>query len=91
MRGAALPVALIVFGVAGLAWYYELFPDIDTLIALGLACGGAGHERRGVSVFALVPAMLIVIGVLMLVARSPQVPERSRRKEAGARKPAEPV
>jgi len=118
MRGAALPVALIVFGVAGLAWYYELFPDIDTLIALGLACGGAGilyfegiskasvvsgpaliaaggawalHEHRGVSVFALVPAMLVVVGVLMLVARSPQVPERSRRKEAGARKPAEPV
>jgi hypothetical protein len=118
MRGAALPVALIVFGVAGLAWYYDLFPDIDTLIALGLALGGAGilffeglckasvvsgpaliaagvawalHSDRGVSWLALVPAMFIVVGVLMLVARSPRVPERSRRRRAEGQAPVEPV
>jgi hypothetical protein len=117
MRGAALPVSLIVFGVAGLAWYYDLFPDIDTLIALGLALGGAGilffegvskasvvsgpaliaagaawalNSHRGASWFALVPAMFVVVGVLMLVARSPRVPERSRRRTAGARAPVDP-
>jgi hypothetical protein len=118
MRGAALPVALIVFGFAGLAWYYDLFPDIDTLISLGLACGGAGilyfeglskasvvsgpaliaagsawalHSHRGVSWLALVPAMFVVVGALMLVARSPRVPERSRRRGAGAQGPVQPV
>ena len=117
MRGAAFPIALIVFGVAGLVWYYDLFPDIDTLIALGLAAGGAGlllfeglskatavsgpaliaaggawalHGQRGVSWLALIPALFVVVGVLMLVARSPYVPERSRRRGGGARKPVEP-
>ena len=114
MRGAALPVALIVFGLAGLAWYYDLFPDVDTLIALGLAGGGAAvlvfegitktsvvsgpgliaagsawalNNHRGVSWLALIPAMFVVVGVLMLVARSPRVPERSTRRGGGAGNP----
>jgi hypothetical protein len=40
MRNASLPVALIVVGAAWLLWYYRLFPDIDWIIALGLAGGG---------------------------------------------------
>lgn len=117
MRGAAIPVALIVFGLAGLAWYYDLFPDIDTLIAAGLAGGGVAvlvvegmtktsvvsgpsliaagsawalNNHRGVSWLALIPAMLVVIGVLMLIARSPRIPERSVRRGGGAPEPPHP-
>jgi hypothetical protein len=117
MRGAAIPVALIVFGLAGLAWYYALFPDIDTLIAAGLAGGGVAvllfegvskasvvsgpsliaagvawalNDHRGVSWLALFPAMLVVVGVLMLIARSPAIPERSARRGRRSVEPPEP-
>jgi hypothetical protein len=107
MRNASLPVALIVVGVAWLLWYYRLFPDIDWIIALGLAGAGlailvldgiskssvvsgpfliaAGiawllHDRFRASWFVLLPSLLIVLGVLMLVARLPQIPERSARR-----------
>ena len=40
MRGAGLPVTLIVVGAAWLLWHYRLFPDVDWIIAAGLA--GAG-------------------------------------------------
>ena len=116
MRGAAIPVALIVFGTAGLAWYYDLFPDLDTLIAAGLAGGGVAvlifegvnktsvvsgpsliaagsawalNDHRGVSWLALIPAMFVVVGVLMLVARSRAIPERSARRDAAAREPTD--
>lgn len=116
MRGAAVPVALIVFGLAGLAWYYDLFPDVETLIASGLVCGGAAvllfegvtktsvvsgpsliaagsawalNDHRGVSWFALIPAMLVVVGVLMLIARSPSIPERSTRRGGAVQESAE--
>lgn len=117
MRGAALPVALIVFGLAGLAWYYDLFPDIDTLIAVGLAAGGGAvlyfeglnkasvvsgpsliaagcawalHDHRGTSWLALVPGMFVVVGVLMLVARSAAIPERSTRRGGRAHEASPP-
>jgi len=116
MRGAAIPVTLIVFGVAGLAWYYDLFPDVDTLIAAGLAGGGVAvlvfegvsktsvvsgpsliaaggawalNNHRGVSWLALIPAMFVIVGVLMLVARSPNIPERSARRAGGGQGPDE--
>ena len=47
------------------------------LIAAGIAW--ALHDRWRVSWFALVPALLILLGVLMLVARHPRIPEQSRR------------
>jgi hypothetical protein len=47
------------------------------LIAAGIAW--ALHDRWRVSWFALVPALLILLGVLMLVARHPAIPEQSRR------------
>jgi hypothetical protein len=47
------------------------------LIAAGIAW--ALHDRWRVSWFALVPALLILLGVLMLVARNPRIPEESRR------------
>jgi hypothetical protein len=40
MRDAALPIILIVVGVAWLLWHFRLFPDIDWIIAAGLAAGG---------------------------------------------------
>jgi hypothetical protein len=109
MRNASLPVALIVVGVAWLLWYYRLFPDIDWIIALGLAGGGlailvldgiskssvvsgpfmiaAGiawlvHDRLRTSWLVLLPTLLIVLGALMLLARLPQIPERSARRAA---------
>lgn len=109
MRTASLPVALIAVGVAWLLWHYRLFPDIDWIIALGLAGGGiailaldgftkssivagpfmiaAGvawlvHDRFRASWMVLLPSLLIVLGVLMLVARLPQIPDRSVRRAA---------
>jgi hypothetical protein len=110
MRNASLPVALIVVGAAWLLWYYRLFPDIDWIIALGLAGGGVAimvldgitkssvvagpfligagaawllHDRLAASWLVLAPCLLILLGVLMLIARLPLIPERSTRRNAG--------
>ena len=40
MRDAALPIILIVVGLAWLLWHFRLFPDIDWIIAAGLVAGG---------------------------------------------------
>jgi hypothetical protein len=106
MRNASLPVALIAVGAAWLLWYFRLFPDIDWIIALGLAGGGVAilvidgitktsvvagpfliaagvawlvHDRFRVSFMVLIPSLLIVLGVLLLIARLPAIPERSGR------------
>lgn len=103
MRDASLPVTLIVVGVVWLVWYFGWFPDIDWLIAAGLAAGGVAvmifdgitkssvvigpfmiasgiawalHDRYRISWSILIPSMLIVLGVLMLIARSPRIPVR---------------
>lgn len=103
MRDAGLPVTLIVLGLVGLAWYFRVFPDLDWIIALGLAAGGVavllfdgitkssvvigpfliavgiawwGHEFRSVSWRVLIPALLVLLGALMLVARNPRIPDK---------------
>lgn len=45
------------------------------LIAVGIAW--FMHERYGTSWRVVAPVLLVVLGALMLVARSPRVPERS--------------
>ena len=45
-----------------------------TLIAIGVAWWV--HDQQQVRLRLLVPVLLIVIGLLMLVARSPRIPER---------------
>ena len=40
MRDAALPVTLIVVGLAWLAWQLGWFPDIDWIIAAGFVVAG---------------------------------------------------
>ena len=112
MRDAGLPVTLIVLRLVGLAWYFRVFPDLDWIIAIGLAAGGVavllfdgitrssvvigpfliavglawwGHEFQGVSWRVLIPALLLLLGVLMLVARNPRIPER--RIKAGRTEP----
>lgn len=45
-----------------------------TLIAIGIAWWV--HDQQQVRLRLLVPVLLIVIGLLMLVARSPRIPER---------------
>ena len=45
-----------------------------TLIAVGIAWWV--HDQQQVRLRLLVPVLLIVIGLLMLVARSPRIPER---------------
>jgi hypothetical protein len=101
MRDAGIPVTLIVVGVLWLVWYFGWFPDVDWIIAVGLAAGGVAvllfdgvtkssvvigpfmiasglvwalHDRYRVSWSVLVPALLILLGALMLVARSPRIP-----------------
>jgi hypothetical protein len=50
------------------------------LIAVGIA--RFMHHRDATSWRQIVPLMQVVIGELMLVARSPRVPDRGRRDEA---------
>jgi hypothetical protein len=103
MRDAGIPVTLIVVGVLWLVWYFGWFPDVDWIIAVGLAAGGVAvllfdgvtkssvvigpfmiasglawalHDRYRVSWSVLIPALLILLGALMLVARSPRIPVR---------------
>jgi uncharacterized protein YaaW (UPF0174 family) len=49
------------------------------LIGIGIAWWA--HEFRGASWRVLVPAVLVLAGVLMLVARRPGIPERRRGKD----------
>ena len=50
------------------------------LIAIGIAW--LIHDRYGTQWRYIIPFMLVILGVLMLVARSPRVPERGRRASA---------
>lgn len=47
------------------------------LIAIGISW--VIHDRYRTSYSLIVPAMLVILGVLMLVARSPSIPERRAR------------
>jgi hypothetical protein len=47
------------------------------LIAIGIAW--VIHDRYRTSYALIVPAMLVILGVLMLVARSPSIPQRRTR------------
>ncbi len=47
------------------------------LIAIGIAW--IVHDRYRTSYALIVPTMLVILGVLMLVARSPAIPERRAR------------
>jgi hypothetical protein len=107
MRTASIPVALIVFGIAWLLWYFRMFPDIDWIIAAGMAVAGiailafdritktsvvtgpfliaAGiawfaHDKYRTTWYVLIPVLLILLGLLMLIARLPQIPARPGRK-----------
>jgi hypothetical protein len=55
------------------------------LVAIGLAW--LAHDQYRLSWSIIVPLMLVLLGVLMLVARSPSIPDRRRGKanEAGPR------
>jgi hypothetical protein len=46
---------------------------------IGAGTAWALHDRWRVSWFVLIPALLILLGVLMLVARHAAIPDRSRR------------
>ena len=47
------------------------------LIAIGIAW--IIHDRYRTSYALIVPAMLVILGVLMLIARSPSIPQRRTR------------
>ena len=103
MRDAALPITLIVVGLAWLAWQFGWFPDKDWIIAVAFIAAGVAvlvfdritkssivvgpfligvgtawalHERYRVSWSVLIPSLLVWLGLLMLVARSPRIPDR---------------
>lgn len=107
MRTASLPIALIVFGIAWLLWYYRMFPDIDWIIAAGMIAAGIGilaidwvtktsvvtgpflvaagiawfvHDKYRTTWYVLIPVLLILLGLLMLIARLPQIPARRDKK-----------
>jgi hypothetical protein len=48
------------------------------LIAIGIAW--VLHDERGLSFRLIIPAMLVILGVLMLVARSPRIPDKKAPK-----------
>ena len=49
------------------------------LIAIGVAW--LAHDRYGTHGRYIVPALLVLLGLLMLIARNPRVPERRSRAE----------
>jgi hypothetical protein len=55
------------------------------LVAVGIAW--FMHDRYVTSWRLIVPVMLVVLGALMLLARSDHVPDRSRRAKPGAPPP----
>jgi hypothetical protein len=55
------------------------------MIAAGIAW--AVHDRRNLTWSVLIPALLIVLGVLMLIARHPSIP-MSRARRDGSEPPA---
>ena len=63
MRDASLPITLIVVGVIWLAWYFGWFPDVDWVIAIGLAAGGVA-----VLAFDGFTKSSVVIGPFMITA-----------------------
>jgi len=116
MRTASLPIALIVFGIAWLLWYFRMFPDIDWIIAAGMAVAGiailaidritktsvvtgpfliaAGvawfvHDKYRYTWLVLIPVLLIFLGLMMLIARFPQIPARSGKKGVSKPTPVE--
>jgi hypothetical protein len=48
------------------------------LIASGIAW--LLHDQWRVSWFVLIPSLLVLLGVLMLIARKPEIPERRPRR-----------
>ena len=107
MRDAALPVTLIVVGLAWLSWQLGWFPDVDWLIAAAFVVGGVAvlvldrvtkssivigpfligvgiawwlHDAERVRCAVLIPSLLVWLGALMLVSRSPRIPERRAPK-----------
>jgi hypothetical protein len=51
-----------------------------------IAVGGAWlmHDRYGTHWRFIIPALLVLLGALMLIARSSKVPDRTRRDTAGS-------
>lgn len=48
---------------------------------VGIGLGWLAHDRYDISWRLIVPVMLVLLGALMLIARSPRVPDRRTRSE----------
>lgn len=76
-----IAVGLIAGGIAVLAFDGITKSSIvigPFLIGVGIAWGV--HERYRIAWSVLIPALLVWLGVLMLAARSPRIPERRVRE-----------
>ena len=76
-----IAVALVAGGVAVMAFDGITKSSVvigPVLIAVGIAWWA--HEFRGVSWRALIPALLVLTGALMLAARHPAIPERRTKR-----------
>ncbi|HEX8009944.1 MAG TPA: hypothetical protein VF814_03260 [Casimicrobiaceae bacterium] len=103
MRNTGLPITLIVIGVIGVIWYFEWFPNVESVTALALVAAGmlilvadrvtkssivlgpmliaVGasvwlHDIYRLRWWLLISLLLILLGVLMLIARDPRIPDR---------------
>ncbi len=63
MRDAALPVTLIVVGTLWLIWRFGWFPDVNWIIAAGLALGGIA-----IMAFDGITKSSVVIGPFMIAS-----------------------
>ena len=80
MRDAGLPITLIVIGLVGLAWYFRIFPDLDWLIAIGLAAGGVA-----VLLFDGLTKSSVVIGPFLIAVGASWWAHEDPRRDLGAR------
>lgn len=105
MRDAALPIILIVLGVAWLLKSLNWLPEVHWVWIIGLTAAGVAilgldgvtkssivagpllilagvlsfcRQYYGLGWRFIIPVMLIAAGTLMLVARSPSIPESRR-------------
>lgn len=98
MKHTFMPIALIVVGMAWLLDEAQLFPEVSWLWVFSLVAGGVAlllvdgittfmRQKYGLGLQIQLPLLMVLLGGLLLLARSPSIPEQ---REPGRPKDGEP-